>query len=464
MSTSKRHQKHVDPRPHVVDTKSMPGGAPAKTAVGFSFVLLALAVGFVIGFAVYTLMNASTWLTELLWNGVGTRLGIPLFPLIACTLGGIIIGLWTNATHSSVQPLEEVMGQFKSTGSYRTNGIVRPTISFLLPLVFGGSIGFEAGLTGIITSCCCWIRDKLKAAGLRMAAVANVGLAASLSAIFRTPLVGIVAGSESTPNDGDGDVLQEPSGKPSKEPNVDDYNMRRGAKLVLYTAAAFGAFGGIAAFNALFGASGGLPHFGSIVVTGPSLLWTPLCLVVAYVMTLLFHGSSKLFGNISKRMGDGPAATVAKPVIAGVALGAMACALPYVLFPGESQSEELMEVWSTWTALALFGTAVAKSVATPLCINMGWVGGDLFPSIFAGVCAGYGLAALTGADPMLMVTVTTTAYLAGVVRKPLMVLAILLLCFPINGLLWMGLAAVIGAALPVPRTLVKAQEEPRLEQ
>ena len=114
-----------------------------------------------------------------------------------------------------------------------------------------------------------------------------------------------------------------------------------------------------------------------------------------------------------------------------------------------------MESWTTWTAFALLGTGVLKAAITPMCLNMGWIGGDLFPSIFSGVAAGYGLAAITGADPILMVTVTTTAFLAGVVRKPLLVLGILFLCFPADGILWMGIAAVIGSSLPVPRALLK---------
>jgi len=118
-----------------------------------------------------------------------------------------------------------------------------------------------------------------------------------------------------------------------------------------------------------------------------------------------------------------------------------------------------MATWTTWTAAALLGTGLLKAVITPLCLNMGWVGGNFFPSIFAGVAAGYGLAMLTGADPMLMVTVTTTAFLAGVIRKPLLVLAVLFLCFPVQGIFWMGLAAIIGAALPIPSILLAPDVE-----
>ncbi len=433
---SKKQKKARPTRPYVKDAMPDYSGA-GKVGIGAQFVLLALATGFVIGFAVYLVMNLSTWLTERLW-GLGT--GFALFPLVVCTVGGVVIGLWTWWSQDEVKPLEEVMHEFKETGSYRTNGVWKPAVTFLLPLVFGGSIGFEAGLTGLITSGCCWIRDQLKRAGLRLSGITDATIAASMAAIFGTPLAGIAAGYES-------------------EPRVDDYDMRRGVKAVLYIAAAFGAFGGIRVFSLIFGASGGLPRFEEITATPSQALWAVPCLVLAYAMTLLFHASSRLFGMVGTRMRQTAVGTIVRPIICGVAIGAVACVLPYVLFPGEVQSEELMETWTAWTAVALLGTGVLKAIITPLCINMGWIGGDLFPSIFAGVAAGYGLAAITGADPMLMVTVTTAAFLAGVVRKPVLVLGILFLCFPADGILWMGIAAVIGATLPVPRMLLGHNED-----
>lgn len=443
-----RHKK-ANTRPYVGDVGNRPQGPLDKAITNTAFVLLAIAVGFLIGFAVYAVMNLSFLLTDLIWKTIGGKLGFWWFPLVTCTIGGVVIGVWTSWSHDRVHSLEEVMKEFKETGNYKTKGVVKPVVTFLLPLMFGGSIGFEAGLTGLITAGCCWIRDRLKAAGLRVGTLADVSIAASLTAIFRTPLVGIVAGEEADPEQRDS------QGRPL---SVADYDMRRKAKIVLYMAAAFGAFGGIQLFSALFGVSGGLPRFDKITASGTRFIWVIPCIALAYVMTLLFHGSNRLFGIVSERMGEGRGATVAKPVICGILMGGIACMLPYVLFPGETQSEELMETWTTWTALALVSTGVLKAAVTPMCLNMGWSGGNFFPSIFAGVAAGYGIAALTGADPMLMVTVTASAFLAGVLRKPLVVLAVLFLCFPMNGILWMGLGAVVGASLPVPSVLLKGEE------
>lgn len=453
----KNRARKVDPRPFVSDAGQMPKRPVDRAVVSAGMVALALAVGFAIGVAVFALVNLSGWLTTLLWEDVGGLAGaaaggagfVSWFPLVACTLGGAVIGVWTWWSHDQVKSLEEVMAEFRETGSYRTNGVARPVVSFLLPLVFGGSVGFEAGLTGLITAGCCWIRDRLKAAGLRVGAVADVTIAASMAAIFGTPLAGIVAGAESSPSS-----LADTSSAGREQPNVDDYTLRRGVKIVLYTAAAFGAFGGIAALSGLLGTTGGLPRFDAIEAAPIELLWAVPCIALAYAMSVVYHASARWFQGVSKRLDAfGDLATIVKPALAGVVMGAVAMVLPYVLFPGESQSEELLQTWRAWGAWALVGTGLLKAAVTPMCLNMGWIGGNFFPSIFAGVAAGFGLATLTGADPMLMVTVTATAFLAGVVRKPLLVLAILFLCFPVEGVLWMGLAAMAGAALPMPSIL-----------
>ena len=443
---SGRRGRALDERPYIRDVGRAPAGVVDVVTVTVGMVVLALAVGFAIGFLVFLVMNLSTWLTARLWGGyMEGSAPFAFFPVVICTLGGLVIGAWTYFSGNRISSLEEVMVEFRQTGNYDLGGAGKATVSFLLPLVFGGSIGFEAGLTGIITGACCWIRDKLKQAGLREAAVADVTIAASLAAIFGAPFAGIVAGAESAPRDGDDDFT---------EPGIDDVNMRRSTKIVLYTAAAFGAFAGIKVFSGLFGVSDGFPRFDSIGADGLGFLWGLAALVAGYVLVLVYFGSQCLFANVAVRAGDGMAGAIIKPVIAGFVLGICAMAFPYVMFPGETQCHELMATWGAWGAFALVMTGLLKAFATPMCIRMGWVGGNFCPSIFAGAAVGYGLATLTGADPVLMVTIAVTTFLAGVIRKPLLAVAILLLCFPAEGIVWMGLAAVIGSLLPVPPVLL----------
>ena len=147
-----------------------------------------------------------------------------------------------------------------------------------------------------------------------------------------------------------------------------------------------------------------------------------------------------------------------KPTLCGLALGATALALPYVLFPGTAQAADLAGQWANMPAAVLVATGVAKTAFVALCLNLGWSGGPFFPLIFCGVSTGFGIAAATGADAMLCTAVVSTALIAGFTRKPAMTLLVMLLCFPVRSLPFMAPAALAGALLPVPGAGQRAAE------
>ncbi len=345
-------------RPRRALVREVAGATGAIDALSsrLGMVVLALGCGFAVGVVVSLLLRATTAVTDLVWKGAASLFPVPWFALLACTVGGLVIGLWTWWSAERVHSLEEVMGEFRRTGSFRTRGLLRPTVSFLLPLAFGGSVGFEAGLTGIITSACCWVRDRLKAAGLRVAVVADVTIAACVSAIFATPLAGIVCGVEG------GHAAPDPDGALPAEADsaVDDFELARGAKVVLYAAAAVGALGGLVATGAVLGPSGGLPRFEAIGAHGVELAWVVPCIALGWLLSIVHHASARLFSRAAKALAPSGerslASVVLPPVACGIVLGAVACALPYVLFPGEVQSEELMASWAAMGAPVLIAT------------------------------------------------------------------------------------------------------------
>lgn len=159
-------------------------------------------------------------------------------------------------------------------------GAGRSVVGFLLPIVFGGSVGPEAGLTGLIASACCRLRDLLKRAGLRAGAIGDATIAASVAAIFGTPLAGIVAGVESAPDE---------------VPDPNEYELRRSAKTVLYFSAALAALGGASASSALFGGSGGLPRLAEPAPGAFDPIWFLPCIAFGYAFALVFEGSAALF-------------------------------------------------------------------------------------------------------------------------------------------------------------------------
>ena len=106
-----RRPRTQQQRPYIRDAgRSFDGPVDVATA-GIGMVLLALAVGFAIGFLVFLLMSLVNWLTALLWGVGGEVAGVPWYSLAVCALGGLVIGLWTWYSRSRVEGLETVMGE-----------------------------------------------------------------------------------------------------------------------------------------------------------------------------------------------------------------------------------------------------------------------------------------------------------------------------------------------------------------
>lgn len=488
--------------------------------MALGLLVLSVALGFVIGLVVWVVLWASSTLTSLLWVQLPAAFGTPAWlPLLLCPVGGACIGLWTWKFKNPPDHLETVLGSIRETGGYQLKGnLLTSAVSFLLPLVFGGSVGPEAGLTGIIAACCTWIGNTLKSAGVRAKSLADVTVSATLCAVFGAPLLGIAAATgksllpgevsdAANPSEALAEAPGEASGIPDSaatlaaatsvaagnaaasnvpnapssaatssaaatsvasdnaatpdatatpdaaNPSLARLTYRRVPKLIMYTLSALGAFAGILLVKQTLGGGMDMPHFGPITAQLHDCLWVVPCILVAYLMALLFHGANLVFAKASEALGNKP---VLKAVLAGCALGLAGTLLPLVLFAGEEQSAELMATWSEIGMLVLLAIALVKILATALCLNFGWNGGQFFPCIFAGVACGYALSCATGADPMLLVLATTSGFLASVTRKPIMTVGLLLLCFPVNGIVWGIVAAFATAKLPVPDQLLPA--------
>ena len=85
-----------------------------------------------------------------------------------------------------------VFAKLKQNGTYPYRKILVLLVAALLPLIFGSSVGPEAGMVGIVVALCCWAGENLRFAGSQSAYYSRVGASVSLSVLFRSPLFGIL--------------------------------------------------------------------------------------------------------------------------------------------------------------------------------------------------------------------------------------------------------------------------------
>ena len=150
--------------------------------------ILSAVLGAVSSAVIWLILKVMSLGMDFLWTILPAKLGAEhnlAYMLAVTIIGGIIIGLWQKKFGLLPEELPQVMGRVKKEGSYPYDNLHILIVSALLPLIFGGVIGPEAGLTGVIVGLCCWIGDRLKCKGDELAALAQSSMGAALG-LFST--------------------------------------------------------------------------------------------------------------------------------------------------------------------------------------------------------------------------------------------------------------------------------------
>ena len=404
----------------------------------FLYVLLAASLGAAAGALVWALLRIMNLGIELVWHTIPHYVGNEVIYTIAvCLLGGLLIGLWQKKFGIYPEELEEVMHELRTTGTYPYSRIPVLSVAALLPLIFGGCLGPEAGLTGIIVGLCCWVGDRLKYKGREIREIAEAGMAATLGVIFASPFVGIAFNYESGAAKEPGEELTESEKAALKK-----------LKKLVYIMAVAGGLGAMKLLGTVFGGGSGIPRFGRDVdITVDDWKWFIAVFAAGLIAGLIYAIAHKITVMIGDKLINH---RVISCMLAGLCLAVIGLISPWTMFSGEHQMGELMEVWQNETAAGLVLITVLKLVLVNLCINLGWKGGHIFPVIFSGVSMGFAMAMIIGIEPVFAVAVTTAALCGYIMRKPVMVIGVLLLCFPVTVIIPLAAAAYLGSIIPVP--------------
>lgn len=452
-----------------------PLGAGDCAAAIAGIAVLAVVSGLALGAFAWAMLHLWMLLVRLIWADGALALGWWFYPIVVGVVGGVLIGLWSKAFRSRPEPLNAVIAGIKS-GGYRVRSLAAGSVAFLMPLAFGGSVGPAAGLVGLIATGCSRTSEMLVRAGVRAARVVDGGrgkmLVAALTSPFSSAEGGRERACETTHSRGrdsaceserscEGAHVRESERACGQKRSREcgrvyeaGYSYSRAAKVLLYSMCAVSAALAVAMLARFVGWELIVPRFAFSLPSWESLFSVMPLALCGYVLALLTRVGGGAGGAASRKFAKG---SVLPPVACGLALGCVAAFLPNVMFTGQAQTVDIMASWAATPAVLLLVTGIAKALATPFCISMGWCGGPFYPLIFAGVSFGYGAASIFGLDPVLCASVVATSLLVAATRKPVLVLVLLMICFPLRDLLWMIPAALIALAIPVPKALKAAQ-------
>lgn len=392
--------------------------------------------GAIIAVIVWGFLRIMAMGIEFVWSVVPQKLDFKFYPLIICGAGGLIIGIFQKITKTAPEDLETVITKIKKDKFYPYNKVLILCVSALLPLILGGSIGPEAGLTGVIAGLCYWAGSHMKYARNKIPELMQIGISSTLGAIFYAPLFALAAPNEERIDSDD------------KSQSI------CASKLVSNLIAVLCSVGTLYLLRTCFGGNMGLTHIGNYNITNTERIWGIPLAVLSSALGLLFilfkKVCSAFFGKLKNKAG-----IIVSSTLGGVMLGIAGTYLPQVMFSGEESIAEIQQLSNSLAPWLLITTGLVKLLMTNICIESGWKGGHFFPVIFCGISIGFGVGMITGLDPAFCAAVITAGLLGTTMKKPLSVTLLLLLCFDVRIIPWILIAALAGSIMPIGKKKAK---------
>ena len=318
--------------------------------------------------------------------------GLWLIPLVT-TAGGLLVGLiitWL-APEAEGHGTDVVVRSFhREGGKLRARVAPIKLIASAITIGSGGSAGREGPIALAAAAVGSWYADLTKRSEKERRLLLLMGMAAGVSAIFRSPIGAALFAVE---------VLYA--------------DMEFEASALLYaTLAAIIAYalgGMVSGFGALFVVPMPLVALQSRLDYGWYAILGIAAGLFATVLPVVFYRTRDLFRAL-------PVHDALKPAIGGLLTGVIALAVPQIVGGGYGWIQNAMD--GRLTLGVLLALAVAKMVSMSFSIASGGSGGIFAPSLFVGAMLGGACAAVADVPAASFVIVGMAAVFAGAAHVP----------------------------------------------
>lgn len=346
--------------------------------------------------------------SELLWNLVSPDTHLRVFYILGLTLtGGVLLGFlrarWGNLPHT----VHDSVTELKQTKTLDHSSVFRSLLIALVVLIFGAGVGPEAGLLSAVIYLSVWQADKLRYYYFHFNELEELSLKEQIARLFH-PKNYLLTYDEKRAAD---------AGQKSK-------------KKFFYL---LFIINGLITFFLLMKLTG-QPSFISKMGESNWIgkeLWIGLPLMLFGVIVGKCYLLFKIF--LKKRLDFWQEFPIRKALIGSIAIFLIGVFLPNLLFSGQLSLSLAPFVGSQASFLVLTMIALIKLVFLQLCLNTGWIGGDIFPIVFAAIIQGFAVSQLfTQTDRLLIVAIVSTSIAIAIINSPFPVGVFMMLFFPLN--------------------------------
>ncbi len=398
----------------------------AKPKPYFRLMALVALMGIISAVVTFVFMFLVNQGTRLVWEQTAQALGIDawLFTILACTLGGLLVGLLVKVfgDHSGI--FFEVMREFGKTGRFDYRSAPGIVATAFVSLISGASLGPEAPLADACGGIGTLVSDKLKLDEQETRTMGYSGVSGMLAAFITNPFGGALLGMESA----QGGVTGRSAYFWLLFPSL----LASAVSTVVFVLLS-GVF-----FETLYQFPDYTPKLAHIIYAVPlGLIGAVAGIVFMFLLQILQKFFQRMKGHV-----------VLRGLVGGLVMGIIGALLPLTLFSGEEQTGELIANAAEIGVAMLIVLAVVKLFATSVLLSTGWKGGYIFPIMFAGVALGLALDLLFPGIPVAVcVAATVAGALVAALRAPLFAALFTMVLVQKETAAVVAVAIVVGALL-----------------
>ncbi len=377
------------------ETRAAPDGAPAAPAFEPLLYVHAVVVSALTAVVLMLWLALFYAVETALWENGFVESNRWMFPVI-CLPFSLAVGLLVKHLKAPTAMTESLTDSIAGdTSRIEWRRFPVSALQALVSLFSGAAVGPEGGLGLLASQVAAWYGHVLRIPAGRRPRLVYAGVASAYNGLLQNPLFTGVLGVELSET--------KAAGRTSLPANL------------------IGGAVGYAVFLAL-----GMPSLAGILGLEPVkyiraldvlliLVTALLGIALAAVTAVLFKVATRVLGRFRDDVG--------RALAAGVVFSLAGAAAPILMFSGESQVQTVVEHPARYGAALLLVMALAKLALLAVAFRGGFLGGAIFPSIFALVCVALALdLVLPAADPTVLVAGMMVGFMVVMFRTPFMVI------------------------------------------